>query len=665
MRLINTPEFKKILYEEISAVEAFVAQQSLNLDTQISALNDQWGIEIGATEPGHYAGVSRPELEDLQASLVECAQQIQLLHRFVRVNTDALARILDKAVFLDSPEDWSSEFSARAKSLNPGTRLLSLNITLRHIRDSIKHKTGTSPRSLLLERAGAHFLPIETVQWIVHDDASRLKIALNTSYPEESPERWQVIARLSKTAAVHSSHACLKMLMRNIQTTSQPCGFNDFFGDFLHGMVQNLARLPDIAFATDVFRKILKSVHLDPLALLQHRDQLGRLPLHYAAFLGLEAICREILETMHDDHAIFAKDSFRKTSLDYAVEQGHTNVVEIFLSASQEQHKPASSLLATAIRSKSVGISQLFLQHQWGVEFTSKRGESVLHLAAEQGLSTLICEMIGLGVQIDAQETTRGWTPLTIACVQGHDDVVLALLQAGADMSIRDHQGWLAKDHAAYRGHTRIVNSISLDGSTNLASNNPRVSNILPQRSLTDSVIFVNLGTLDLFKPTPHVDVSQYQKRIFPVQIPDTEFSLSISLAGDTKQEHVIQLPFISDNSDCPLCFTTDDPDNAVLVFKLVNTLESKTVGTAIALLSSLNGGLGKLRESLIRDFTVPLFHHRHSHVGNVVFTFVVARPYGGATLPPKEPQTLNMETTTIVGGHRGERFITDSCQDN
>lgn len=312
-------------------------------------------------------------------------------------------------------------------------------------------------------------------------------------------------------------------------------------------------------------------------------------------------------------------------------------------------------LLATAVRSQFVEIAQALVKQGLGHQFTGKRGENLLHLAAEQGLSPLISGLVSLGVDINAQEDTRGWTPLTIACIQGHEDTVLSILQAGADASIRDHQGWLAKDHATYRGHTRIVNSITTKGSPILATKAPRVSSIMPRRASTDSVIFVNLGTLDLFKPTPHFNVSQYRKRIFPAQIPDTEFTLSISLAGDSKQEHIVQLPFLLDNSDCPWCFTTDDPENAVLVFKLVNTLESKTVGTAIAMLSSLKGVLGNARESLIRDFTVPLFHHRHTHVGSVVFTFVVAHPYEGTQPPPETAQTLKMEPETIIGGHRGK----------
>jgi glycerophosphodiester phosphodiesterase len=601
--------------------------------------------------------VSRSELEDLQASLVACGESVQLLHRFVRLNVDAVSRILIKAAVLGGSEDCLAEIDARVQQLSPGLWLSSLNTTLRHVREAIKHKTGAPPRSLLLERGGAHFLPGETVTLLLHDDAPRLKTALNTSYSDESQERQHIIAWLLKTAVVLSSHGCLHTLLRSLHPKTQPSGLDEYCGDYLHGVVQYLSRLPDYATPTDVFHKILKSIRPSPLPLLRHRDQLGRVPLHYAAAAGLEAVCREIVGLMHDPSIVFSQDSLHKTPLDYAVEQGHTAVVEILLnvSAPWEDDTHMQSLPATAIRSQFLEIAQLLTKQGFGHQFTSKRGENLLHLAAEQGLAPLISGLVGLGVNINAQEDVRGRTPLTTACIQGHEDTVLAILLAGADTSIRDHQGWLAKDHATYRGHTRVVNSITTKGSPILATKAPRVSSILPQRASTESVIFVNLGTLDLFKPTPQVNVSQYRKRIFPAQIPDTEFTLSISLAGDSKQEQTVQLPFLSDNSDCPWCFTTDDPENAVLVFKLVNTLEPKTVGTAIAMLSSLKGVLGNARESLIRDFTVPLFHHRHTHVGSVVFTFVIAHPYEGSQPPPETVQTLKMERETIIGGHRGK----------
>ncbi|KAH8729237.1 Glycerophosphoryl diester phosphodiesterase family-domain-containing protein [Ilyonectria robusta] len=251
-----------------------------------------------------------------------------------------------------------------------------------------------------------------------------------------------------------------------------------------------------------------------------------------------------------------------------------------------------------------------------------------------------------------------GWTPLVSACVHGHADTVETLLQAGADASIPDRQGWLPKDHVAYRGNIKIINTIKARGSPSLSSKPGKQlgeANILPRRSSTDSVIFVYLGTLDLFKKVTEVDVTPYRRRISPVQIPDTCLDLGIYLVGDhNQQEHKVSLPVISEVSDRPWCVTARDPDSAAIVFKLTSSLKEKPIGTAVALLGRLKEGLGANRESLIRDSTIPLVSDKYGHVGTVVFTFVVARPFKQGQLPPRDPQILKLESSSTIGGHRG-----------
>lgn len=485
-------------------------------------------------------------------------------------------------------------------------------------------------------------------------------MALNAGYPDASPERRGVVARLLKTcAAVGCAPTSQQMLLRTLQ--AEPLELygmqhDDEAGDYLHSLVETMQ---DEHLAGDEFRAVLKTLRLQCDGMLRHRDQLGRTPLHHAAIKGLEGVAREILDVMNDDGVVTWEDALLKTPLDYAVDNGHAAVVEIFLSAYDwpEEEKKTSSLLATAIRSESVQVASLLMEAAFGLDFHSRRGENVLHIAAEHGLSALVGDLFSLGVQIDYLERVKGWTPLAVACVQGHDDTVKALLKAGADSTIHDHQKWLPKDHAAYRGYKVIVDAITTPGSTDLTLNKTfRTNSIMPtHRSPIDSVIFVHLGTLDLFRPRPDIDITPYRRRVAPVLIPDTDLTLTVSLL-DSKQEYTTHWPFMSDNSDNPWVFTTEEPENAVLSFKLVNSLESKTIGTAIAMLSSLKGAMGALRESLIRDFKVPLFHQRHGHTGSVSFSFVVAEPYRGDGKPPGWEQKLEMEKSTIVGGHRGEK---------
>lgn len=55
-------------------------------------------------------------------------------------------------------------------------------------------------------------------------------------------------------------------------------------------------------------------------------------------------------------------------------------------------------------------------------------------------------------------ETVRGWTPLMIAAIQGHQEMLELLVNATVDQDARGHdRGWTALDHAAYKGYPAMM----------------------------------------------------------------------------------------------------------------------------------------------------------------------------------------------------------------
>ncbi|KAF6828665.1 glycerophosphoryl diester phosphodiesterase [Colletotrichum musicola] len=288
---------------------------------------------------------------------------------------------------------------------------------------------------------------------------------------------------------------------------------------------------------------------------------------------------------------------------------------------------------------------------------SSQSGKTALHRAAEMGLVKVVQGLLAGELDVDARCRADGLTPLAVACIRGKFEIIQLLLSAGADPNIRDHHGWLPKDHAAYLGYPKIVHAIKQPGSDFLS---PRPGerldafSTLPHPAAGESVIFLNLGTFDLHKNAEKVDLKPYEAKLSPAAFLETSFELTIATEPHS-QEYRVPLPVPSDESDGPMCFTTNYSEETKVVFKLFNVAEEEPDGVAVALLSQLKQGLGPKRESLVRDFTIPIVSPKHGHIGTIMFTFVVASPMSSTLSPPSKPQRLNPAARTLLVGHRGE----------
>lgn len=560
--------------------------------------------------------------------------------------------------------------------------LAQLNTTLRAVGGATKREeAAVLPRSLLLERYGQNRFPPETIRCLAEDNAILLDASLKRQYPDLSTNRSLALAQLVQVATIHQSVRCQGVLLASLKLDSDQD--LTIYNGLLHQIIQSLARFQrcqDDSTPTNAFDRVLELLGSGHRFLLRKKDSLGRSLLHDAARLGLDGVCKEIIATIRaqpsetwEQKLHVLPDVFGLTPLDYAVQLGHTAVVELlftefeFKHLSNEQRVDVSGTLATAVRSGFIDIAKRLIHEAWGLRFVSRSGQTLLHLATERGLSVLVESLVALGVDVNARDDARGRTPISTACVQGHTETVDVLLQVGAEANIEDQRGWLAQDHAAYRGHMQVLKIVSARGSSFLTGKPGSYSsklNVLPQRSPTDSIIFMYLGTLNLLERAAGVDITQYRRSISPALIPDTCLDLSISLNGVPDQEHNISFPVIPEASDQPWCFTVSDPDNATIMFKVTSPLDDKPIGIAVALLNALKQGLGANRESLVRDFTLPLISDNHDYVGTVVFTFVVARPLCSQKQAPTEPQVLELGTSSSLGGHRGTdlQAIQESC---
>ncbi|OZJ03201.1 hypothetical protein BZG36_05020, partial [Bifiguratus adelaidae] len=89
-------------------------------------------------------------------------------------------------------------------------------------------------------------------------------------------------------------------------------------------------------------------------------------------------------------------------------------------------------------------------------DILDESGETALMAACQAGATECVAEVLagrgGMDV-LNHQEPEEGWTALFMAASDGKRDIVQLLIDAKADVSLKDEAGWTAHDHAVFRGY--------------------------------------------------------------------------------------------------------------------------------------------------------------------------------------------------------------------
>jgi ankyrin repeat protein len=182
--------------------------------------------------------------------------------------------------------------------------------------------------------------------------------------------------------------------------------------------------------------------------------------VHLAAYFGLTGVIMALLENRHNADV---KDTYGRTPLWWAAENGHEAMAKLLLEKGAELESKdgydGRTLLSWAAGKGHEAVVKLLLEE--GAELESKDGydgRTPLWWAAEKGHEAVVKLLLEKGAGPESKDNDRGWTLLSRAAEKGHEAVVKLLLEKGAEPESKDrYDGRTPLSWAAEKGHEAVV----------------------------------------------------------------------------------------------------------------------------------------------------------------------------------------------------------------
>jgi ankyrin repeat protein len=196
-----------------------------------------------------------------------------------------------------------------------------------------------------------------------------------------------------------------------------------------------------------------------PGARLDLKDSFGRTPLSWAAQNGHEAVVKQLLEKGTD---IDLKDGFGCTPLSLAADNGQEAVVKQLLEKgadldSKNQFNRTPLLLAA--RNGYEAVVKHLLDKCADIDTKDKYNHTPLSWAAQNGHEAVVKQLLDKGADIDTKDQINQM-PLLWAARNGHEAVVKQLLDKGADIDTKNRLNETPLSRAAENGHEAVVKQL-------------------------------------------------------------------------------------------------------------------------------------------------------------------------------------------------------------
>ena len=290
-----------------------------------------------------------------------------------------------------------------------------------------------------------------------------------------------------------------------------------------------------------------------------------------------------------------------------------------------------------------------------------------LYLAAqandEAAVKRILASPTALRNQLEYIEPTKGWTPLFIACVEGLTSIAQRLLAAGAKQDLVDLAGWTAKEHAVFRGHLDIGKLFAVQDEIPPTRLKPQDRHPVAYKRQRDiSQIFIYPGPSHTRSNLTPVEIDNLSFNDDKNAGEQTSFGVTISSQGTCNEpSYDIRIPLLENMVNKPLSFSSHDPEKTILVFQIYRRFPTQNedvqvLGTAIAYLKSLQGGLAPKRESITRHYTIPVIEKSTmACIGSVTFSLLFITPFStDSPLPEASLGFWKRNGSYPIIGHRG-----------
>lgn len=191
------------------------------------------------------------------------------------------------------------------------------------------------------------------------------------------------------------------------------------------------------------------------------RDYHSKTPLHITARAGHLDITKVLLAFHADPNA---KDARGSTPLNAAAAAGHVPVLQLllhnFAQPDETDEEGKAALHAIASHGHAAAVSTL-VANRASVALADRAGRTPMHAAAERGHSNVARLLVSHGASSNIRDTS-GCTPLCLAALSGlgGPNAVSALLNMRAEVDAKDAAGRTPLHWASMAGHAMFVQAL-------------------------------------------------------------------------------------------------------------------------------------------------------------------------------------------------------------